>query len=83
MSSPCLGVQPDGWWIPSPAWSSLGAVGLCLVGEATALPALGSPLACGLFSLMEWLLLLLTVNSGNGWEPRPELKQSFWSNWQL
>lgn len=29
------------------------------------------------------LLVLLTVSSGNGWEPTPELKQSFWSNWQL
>lgn len=82
MSSLCLGEQPEGWWIPSPAVPSLGAVGLCLVGEGTALPAPGSPLASHFFSLPEWLLLLLTVNSGNGWKPRPELKQSCWSNWQ-
>lgn len=50
MSSPCLGVQPEGWWIPSPAWSSLSPVGLGLVGEGTAWSGTG-------ITLGFWLVL--------------------------
>lgn len=59
--------SPGGWRIPSSAWPALGAVRLCLVGESTALPALGSPLS----SLMEHLLLLLTVNLAMARIPGP------------